>query len=443
MDYTAEQITQYIEELRQLVETHQKPSLILNANGKKGDKAHPRYKHLKDFVIWKTPLLQDEEYELKTKIYWIVHGIEDWNDPQVRCANRNCNKPLYHKNIMTVHSGYHPFCSRKCAMNDAEVRKKIETTNIKRYGAKMFVSSEEGKERVARSKLVNHSSSTYNNSEKAKLTKIAKNDGKYASLKQIEQTKKTKTLRYGDASFNNRAKATATRRSRYNEKYEPESSKLKREATSLQRYDHRCSLQNDEVKAKASRTINARFGEGCSIQHISQSRHFKRKFEETSMKHFGVKHPMQALKVHLKARRRYSYDGKHFDSSPELAFYIWLQDNNIEFKCHDGTFLEYEFNGNVMRYFPDFIVEGQMIEIKGNHFFEDNDPLKKMICPFKEKNWSDKDYQFACQKYEAKHQCMLRNDVKILTNADYQKYLDYVEQKHGKHYLEQFRTSKK
>lgn len=443
MDYTAEQIAQYTKELKQLVEMHSKPLLILNANGKKRDRIPPRYKHLKDFVIWKTLLLQDEEYELKTKIYWIIHGIKDWNDPHVRCANRDCNKPLYHKNVMTVHSGYHPFCSRKCAMNDIEVRKKIESTNIKRYGAKMFVSSKEGKECAARSKLENHGSSTYNNSKKAKLTKIAKNDGKYASTKQLKQTKKTKTLRYGDASFNNRTKAIATRHSRCNGKYELESSKLKREATSLQRYGYRCSLQNDEVKAKSTRSINAQYGEGHTIQHISQSRHFKQKFEETSMKHFGVKHPMQAQQVQIEARRRYSYDGKYFDSSPELAFYIWLQDNDIEFEFHDGSFLEYEFNGNVMRYFPDFIVEGQMIEIKGNHFFEDNDPSKKMICPFKKKGQSYEDYQLACQKYEAKHQCMIASNVKILTNADYQKYLDYVDQMHGKHYLEQFRTSKK
>ena len=440
MDYTAEQIAQYTKELKWLVEMHSKPSLILNANGRKRDKIPPRCKHLKDFVIQRTSLLQDEEYELKTKIYWVVHGITDWNDPLVRCANKDCNKPLYHKNVMTVHSGYHPFCSRKCAMNDVEVRKKIETTSIERYGIKMFISSEEGKECAARSKLEKHGSSTYNNPEKAKLTRIAKNDGEYASLKQIEQTKKTKTLRYGNASFNNRAKATATRHSRYNGKYELESSKLKREATSLQRYGHRCSLQNDEVKAKAARTVNAQYGEDHVVQHISQTRHFKQKFKETSLKHFGVEHPMQSRKVQLKARRKYSYDGKNFDSCPELAFYIWLQDNDIEFKCHDGTFLEYEFNGNAMRYFPDFIVEGRMIEIKGNHFFEDNNPSKKMICPFKKKAWSDEDYCLACQKYEAKHQCMLKNDVKILTDADYQKYLDYVDQCYGKCYLEQFRT---
>ena len=38
-------------------------------------------------------------------------------------------------------------------------------------------------------------------------------------------------------------------------------------------------------------------------------------------------------------------------------------------------------------------------------------------------------------KYEAKHQCMITNKVKILKSADYEKYLKYVDEKYGKDFL--------
>ena len=41
--------------------------------------------------------------------------------------------------------------------------------------------------------------------------------------------------------------------------------------------------------------------------------------------------------------------------------------------------------------------------------------------------------------YEAKHQCMLEHNVKILRTADYIQYVNYVEEKYGKGFLKQFK----
>ena len=41
---------------------------------------------------------------------------------------------------------------------------------------------------------------------------------------------------------------------------------------------------------------------------------------------------------------------------------------------------------------------------------------------------------------EAKHQCMLKNNVSILTSKDYKKYINYVEQTYGKDYLKSFKN---
>nr|DAH74081.1 MAG TPA: fusion of the LIM interacting domain, fusion protein, LMO [Caudoviricetes sp.] len=41
-----------------------------------------------------------------------------------------------------------------------------------------------------------------------------------------------------------------------------------------------------------------------------------------------------------------------------------------------------------------------MIELKGDHFFSKDG---KMICPYRNKSWSDEKYQEECAKYENKH----------------------------------------
>jgi hypothetical protein len=42
---------------------------------------------------------------------------------------------------------------------------------------------------------------------------------------------------------------------------------------------------------------------------------------------------MKNSKIRIRCSNvKYMYDSIKFDSAPELAFYIWLKDNNIEFE---------------------------------------------------------------------------------------------------------------
>lgn len=122
----------------------------------------------------------------------------------------------------------------------------------------------------------------------------------------------------------------------------------------------------------------------------------------------------------------YWYKEISFDSAPEVALFIWLEDHDVSFEYQPNIQFKY-FDGKQNRsYCPDFEIEGKLVELKGNHFFEDKDPTKRMICPFNR----SKD-----NEYEAKHQCMLANGVQILTGEDYKQYLDYVAEKYGKNYI--------
>ena len=62
-----------------------------------------------------------------------------------------------------------------------------------------------------------------------------------------------------------------------------------------------------------------------------------------------------------------------------------------------------------------------------------------MINPYGRKDKPEK-VKFRDGLFEAKHQCMLKNGVKIIT--DYSIYIEYVKNKYGKDYLKKIRKNK-
>lgn len=58
------------------------------------------------------------------------------------------------------------------------------------------------------------------------------------------------------------------------------------------------------------------------------------------------------------------FNGIHCDSSWELAFLIWHRDHNINVKrCNEIRY--YTINDEEHRYFPDFVIDNTIYEIKG------------------------------------------------------------------------------
>ncbi len=53
----------------------------------------------------------------------------------------------------------------------------------------------------------------------------------------------------------------------------------------------------------------------------------------------------------------YTYKGIHFDSSWELAYYIWLTDHNKQFIYHPKHYMDYMDEGINRVYQPDFLVD--------------------------------------------------------------------------------------
>jgi len=113
-----------------------------------------------------------------------------------------------------------------------------------------------------------------------------------------------------------------------------------------------------------------------------------------------------------------------------MIFHIWLKDNNICFVYQPNEGIQYEYNGKTHMYMPDFKVNEQLVEIKGSHLVKEDGTWQ---CPY--------DHKMDGQA-EAKHQCALKNNVRIMYEDEYQKFIKYVEDKYGRTYLKQFKNIK-
>lgn len=113
---------------------------------------------------------------------------------------------------------------------------------------------------------------------------------------------------------------------------------------------------------------------------------------------------------------RYFFDNIIFDSSWELAFYIYLKDFGIPFEYHPDVSFPYkldEDSDKFKKYYPDFKVHGKYIEIKSNYLAKHQDKYKLEFLD--------------------------SMGVDVLYQKDIQPFLDYITEKYGKYYLERFR----
>lgn len=153
---------------------------------------------------------------------------------------------------------------------------------------------------------------------------------------------------------------------------------------------------------KLKQTSLERYG----TEHPMQCEQIKDRLKETFFLKYGVENYAQTSEYHQKARKRYEYDNQRFDSIPELALYVYTKDHNEAIERNTTIKFKYIYEDKIHYFIPDFIYKGKIIEIKGDHFFEDG----KMINPF------DRTQDGL---YQAKYKCGLDNGVEFWQSADY------------------------
>lgn len=246
-----------------------------------------------------------------------------------------------------------------------------------------------------------------------------------------DKYKKTMEKRYGGYTFQSEEllkKVTKTNLERYGVEVSGSNKELhkKNVETCLKKYGvtHTSKLKENRAKAHTTRQLHKK-------ENPNYLKEIKQKTENTCLKKYGVKNVAQCRDIRIKSQSKYLYNGINFDSSWELAYYIWLTDNKISFVYQPNILFEYTYKKKTHSYHPDFEVNGKLVEIKGNQYF--NADKTKMICPY--------DHTLD-GLFNAKYKCMLKNNIQIICTEEIQQYLVYINEKYGIIYLQSFKRKK-
>ena len=232
-----------------------------------------------DWVNESTPKLSNVEFKLNTKIHWILMGLDDFP----KCANPACNNKVQTNANVSWNRGYVQYCSLECGV------------------------------RCSRDKAT------------STLSLHAKEDPDFFN-KIVEKRKHTCLTHHGNPNYVN---------------YE------KIRQTCLDHLGCEHPVGNKEVLAKSLKTREQKYGKGNLTNYT--------KTAETCLKLYGHKSVWGNPEIHRKCvdktielygspnpGNKYELDNFKFDSKAELAYYIWLRDNNKDFSCNLSISYEYE-----------------------------------------------------------------------------------------------------
>lgn len=212
--------------------------------------------------------------------------------------------------------------------------------------------------------------------------------------------------------------------------------------TNLKRYGVENYVQSDEWLEKSRETWIEKYGE----TNPNKVKEVRDKIEQTCLDRYGVRYTTQLPEMidksmNTKIERygtiacawHYMYDSIYFDSSWEIAFYIYHTDKGHNI-IHEPKRFTYYVNGKKHNYFPDFKVGNKYYELKGEQFIVryKNGKIKTFINPFGGSN----------EEANAKYKCLKEHNVTIIDCYKIQKYLKYVNDNYGENYIEQYRLEK-
>ena len=219
----------------------------------------------------------------------------------------------------------------------------------------------------------------------------------------------------------------------------------KQQKTNIEKYGVDNVSKLKEVKQKKSLKSKEKFGtdwvtqseyfkkeykkvclEKYGVEHATQNKDIRDKVKSTTIKRYGVEHYSQTMDFAKYHRKMFRFNDVDFDSSWELAFYVYHL-NNGDTIIRQPCKFEYTYNSKTYFYFPDFEVNGKTYEIKGSQFFKDDGT---MFNPY---------LHTQDGKFEAKHQCALQHGVIFITKSEIKPYLKYMQTTYGNKWQSKFR----
>ncbi len=210
--------------------------------------------------------------------------------------------------------------------------------------------------------------------------------------------------------------------------------------TNMARYGVKNPFQSEFFKEESKNTCKSKYG----TEYASQSTTFREKVKQTCLEKYGETTNLKCTDTKEKIEKtlqerygvsnarflykQYKYDNLSFDSSWELAFYIYHKDNGINIIRNKDLYFEYVYKEKTLKYYPDFIIGNKIFEIKGNQFFNKNG---QMINIFDRSN---------DEQYLLKQKCAIENNVIFIDKIGIKKYIQYITNKYGYKYLRNFKV---
>ena len=356
--------------------------------------------------------------------------------------------------FISMKRGYSHHCCPRCSKHDSEVNEKQKRTcfekygcenpgqdkmsiekrrqtNIKRFGTENPMKSKQVREKFKNTMQerygVEHALQSKELLEKSIQTCLKNNGVKHPlQSKDIQEKLKNTCMDIYGTKFANQSeivkqKIIQTNMSIYGCKctLQESSTKQKIKETNIKKYGCENPFENKDIQQQIKRTNIEKYG----YEYPIQLDEFKDKMKQTCLERYGVDSYTKTPEFHKKSHKPYTnpkYPDMTFGSSWEFLVYDFLIENHIQFEYQPSISFEYEYDGKVHTYHPDFLINGKVYEVKGDQFFRINESTgqEEMYCPYRNPDWSDEYYQWMCEKYETKHQCMLKNNVIILRHSD-------------------------
>lgn len=338
--------------------------------------------HFSQFYLEILNLHFPKDFKFSQKLYHYFNN--DYNLSLGICPI--CGNRCHYKNL---NEGYHTYCSLRCRSNDVNLKEKERKTCIEKYGVDNIFKSKEFKEKLKHHNIEKYGCEHFvqSNEFKEKSKETCKN--LYGSEFYVQSNI------YKSKANNIQTKISETCIKKYGVKNYSKSKEYKKNLP--------------KILQKSKETSLEKYG----VERYSQTKEWRERLIKTYNNNYGVNWYTQTSEYHKKKKHKYfsTKTNETYDSSWEMMIAEYCMDNNIKYIYQPNISFEYEYDGKKHIYQPDFIINNKLYEIKGIHFFENHNPNGKMICPFNRNKYTD-------GIAEAKHQCMIKNNVIIITDID-------------------------
>lgn len=346
--------------------------------------------------------LSDKHKEITKKDYYDKYMKKE-NEGKCKYCNKNTR-------FINLSEGYSNTCEEHKFEfhNDPEWVDKVQKTMMDRYGFICNLNSQDNKEKANKAA---HTKEAIKKHHKTMNDRYGGETTLQSSVL-LNKVKETCIEKYNDENYiwkwtkERIIKSNQTKKEKYGNEHWVNPSKI---SVSLL---NRTKEEKEKTYNHIKNTLEILYGGVANQSEIIKQKHHK-----TMKEKYGVEHALQSKELRDRARKKYTYDGKNFDSSWEIAYYIYLTEHHIRFEYHPIDF-DYYYPGDnkIHKYEVDFkLFDNTYIEIKN-----------PKLLDYMVNNKETKEYY--------KYNCMIEHKVRIITNCD--KYINYVKIKYGSNFLE-------